>query len=331
MAIYQNLSIYGKITYIFECICFIIAVIGLLSNVLSVIVLSRKNLQKHSFAFYIRVMNLFDMFVLITSFRHWAAFVLDQDLTAVSVLFCKLSEYSVVASSSASVWHLFLVNVDRLVNIVFPQKFLFFKKKWFQVLLSFTAAAYSFCVYLPLSIYRDLVTIHSFDNLTNVTIESRTCAIVDSKDMLFYLINFVNSIIVTVFLNNILTMIIIVFVFKSRNKFGNSAKNGSAAVKDRKFAINSIALNIASISFRAPLLIAMIISTYLNLDGEIVGMIFTICVAIHTLDSSSALVINYLVNSIFYSEFWKLVGQKRLQSSSKVLVLTNYTKESNKF
>ena len=333
MAAYENLSIYGKINYIFQWICFIIAIIGVLSNILSVIVLSRRNLLKHSFAFYIRMMNMFDMFVLITSFRHWAAFVLGQDLTVVSVFFCKLSEYAVVASSSSSAWHLFLVNVDRLVTIVFPQRFLIFKKKRFQALLSFTAAAYSFCIYLPLSIYRDLVTIESFDSKTNVTSRSTTCAIIENKDLLFYLINFVNTITVAVFLNNILTATIIVFIFKSRNKFGNSAKNGSAAVKDRKFAINSVALNLASITFRVPLLTAMIVTTYLNLDGEMVGMIFTVCVAIHTIDSSGAFVINYLVNSIFYTEFWKLVGKKRIESGSKVQAskVSNFTKESNKF
>ena len=330
MAAYENLSMYGKITYIFQWICFLIAVIGLLSNILSVIVLSRKNLQKHSFAFYIRMMNIFDMFVLITSFRHWAAFVLDQDLTVVSVFFCKISEYAVVASSSASSWHLFLINMDRLVTIVFPQRFLIFKDKRFQALLSFSAAAGNFLLYLPLSIYRDIQSSSSFDNQSNTTSLSKTCVVTDGKDLLVYMLNLVNTITVSFFLNNILTLVIIVFVFQSRKRFVTGFQNSSLAAKDRKFAINSIALNVASFFCKMPLLVVLVISAYLQMDGELVGMFFAIGVAIFTIDSSSAFFINYFVNTIFHKEFLRLFSFKKFGLNSKVLNSASFFESSVK-
>ena len=73
------------IACIFQHISISIAVIGVFGNLISFIVLTRKKFKNHSFAFYIRAINAFDTFVLLTSFRHWAACVLEAVLALVSV------------------------------------------------------------------------------------------------------------------------------------------------------------------------------------------------------------------------------------------------------
>ena len=134
MVEYTNLTIYGKVTFIFQYICIAIASIGTLGNIFSFIVLTKKQLSTHSFAFYLRVMNIFDTIVLLTSFRHWAAFVLDADLTLVHDAFCRLGEYSIYVAASISVWNLFLITTDRLFTIVYPNKFPIFKKRFIKAL-----------------------------------------------------------------------------------------------------------------------------------------------------------------------------------------------------
>ena len=183
---------------------------------------------------------------------------------------------------------------------------------------------------MPLSLYSDLVTYNTYNNQTNQLIVTKACVVTNDKDLLMYMINLVNSVTVNIFLNNILTISIILFVLKSRKKFAKSTKNSSVAVKDRKFAINSIALNLASISCRSPFIIAMVVSTYLHVDGEIVGMFFAIGVAIYTIECSSAFFINYFVNSIFKSEFRGLLGNGRFILSSKAFQSISQTNLSAK-
>ena len=309
MVDYSSLSVYGKVTYIFQYICIVIAVFGIAGNLLTFIVLSQNKFKKHSFAFYLRVMNVFDNVVLLTSFRHWAAFVLDADTTLVFDVFCRLGEYSVYVAASVSVWNLFLITADRFATIVFPNKFPIFKKTHFQAFLYSITIIYSICIYIPMVVYYNLLTsASSFNNQTNATIITKSCVIVENHDLLVYWTNLVNLMVITFFLNNILTLIIIVSIFRSRKKFVASGKNSSVAVKDRKFAINSIALNVTCFLCKTPMLISLIISSYLTLDGEQIGMLFTIGVCIYTVDNSSAFFVNFFVNSIFYQEVLNFFG-----------------------
>ena len=314
MVDYSALSVYGKITYVFRYICVLIAVVGFIGNALSFTVLMRKKFKTHSFAYYLRIINIADTFVLFTSFRHFAAYVLDADLTLVADIFCRLGEYTVHVASSISVWHLFLITIDRFVNILYQQRFPIFKKRRFQAILSAIAVVYSFCFYIPLSLYYNLVTIESTDSSTNQTTVKQACVIVGHHDLLVYWTDLANLMTATFVLNNILTILIIINIYKSRQKFATSGKMSTIAVKDRKFAINSIALNVACFLCKTPVLVSLLLSAYLTLEPDQVDMLFTIGVSIYTIENSNTFFVNFFVNSLFYNEFMKVFSLKSLKN-----------------
>ena len=129
---FGRLPYYPKITYIFQNVSIVITFVGLISNTLSIVVLSRKRLRSNSFAFYIRIMNICDMIVLFTKFRNWSAFMLDADLLLTADFFCKISDFTTYFAGRASTWHLTLITFDRFATIVVPQKFQILKNVIFK-------------------------------------------------------------------------------------------------------------------------------------------------------------------------------------------------------
>ena len=71
----------------------ILSLAGLVGSILSFFIYNSKRLRTASYSFYYRIMSVSDIFLLIHSFRHWAKLVLNYDLSAISPLMCKLSEY----------------------------------------------------------------------------------------------------------------------------------------------------------------------------------------------------------------------------------------------
>ena len=103
---FVGLSIFSQVTYIFQQLAILIAFIGLVGNIFSFLILSRKSMKKHSFAFYVRLMNAVDLIPVLTQFRHWLAFTVDFNLATVSDLLCKLADvYTLLQTHHFSCCH----------------------------------------------------------------------------------------------------------------------------------------------------------------------------------------------------------------------------------
>ena len=310
---YSSLSAYEKVTYVFLYICILMAILGISGNVCSFVILMRKKFKGHSFAFYLRINNITDTFVMLTSFRHFSAFVLQADLTVVADLICRLGEYSVHVASLISTCNLLLITIDLFVNTVHPQRFPIFKKRYFQIILVTLVTVYSVCFYVPLSAYFSLKTWNGTDKLTNETFLDKACLLTSGYSLLVDWSDLVNMIIISFILNNIFTILFIVSVHKSRMKFVTSGKMTAIALKDRKFAVNSIALNISRFFCKIKVSIVFITSAYLTLEPQITYMLFVIGISIYTLENSNTFFINCLFNSLFYQEFKKVFSLRFLK------------------
>lgn len=328
MVKFETLNEYEKLTFIFQYLSIVVACVGTVANVFTFIVLSRRRFENYSFAFYSKVRVFMDIGVLLHSFRHFAAFVLDSNIDLTSELVCKLAEYVAYIFGSMSVWLLTLMSFDRLVTIVYPNKFIIMKKKNTQLGLVVAMLLYSVCLYLTMPFYTSLSSRLAYDNRTNTSTYVLTCSIEnESQSKLIYWIDLVNLMTVTFGINNVLAGIIIVFIFRSRKKFktGKENREKRATLRDRKFAINSIALNFKCFLCKMPLLFTLLITSYVTVDHETVQMLFTVSVTIFTIDNSSALFVNLMVNSIFYDEFMTMIGFKKRTKSSHSIFSSNST------
>ena len=132
---YNSLNNYQQIIFVFQCIQSIVGVIGIIGNILVFIVFSRPNLKKHSYSFYCRVMAITDIGVLINCIKNSASYVLETNFDIIFPFFCSISQYIPNFFGGLSITKLTLIASDRMVSIVYSNRFTFIKKRWFQCLM----------------------------------------------------------------------------------------------------------------------------------------------------------------------------------------------------
>jgi hypothetical protein len=331
---FNTLSPFNKVTFVFQFLTIGVAFVGIGGNVATFVVLSRRTFTKYSFPFYLRVKMCTDIVVRLHSFRHFAAFMLGADMDLTAGFVCKLAEYSVYVAASISLWHLTLIGVVRFISIVYPQKFQVLKKRQCQLLLTLLVTLYNICIYLPMPIYYNLIvqTVEQFNyiesakatNLTNSTSFyfnltqsngshsgesslSKSCSLQDaSKANIIYLINLANLTMLTFGVNNILTELSLFFLFRSRKKFAANSQaqsHSTTAMRDRKFAINSVGLDLICFVCKTPLLVRLACSTNLNFGPEQLNMLFTIGVFVYTIENAQS-PLNQLFGQLDFS--WRV-------------------------
>jgi hypothetical protein len=165
-----------------------------------------------------------------------------------------------------------------------------------------------------------------------------SCTFDQSKSSINNWIQLINLLIVTLIVNNVFTIILIVFVLKSRNNINkqrskpiNKAeeKEKKKALRDRKFAVNSIMLNVTCFFLKMPLLITNLIYTYVSVDPDLRQMVFTICVTIFVMDNASSFFVNILFNSLFSKEFLAVIRLRNEQSRNESSQ-TNFSRRRSK-
>lgn len=114
---------------------------------------------------------------------------------------------------------------------------------------------------------------------------------------------------------------------RSRKKFLAKDRQNRRMARDRKFAINSITLNILCLASKSPFLIASLLTTYLHLEEDETEMMITIGETIFLVDNASSFFANLVVNSMFYEEFCKMLGLKENFSDA---LRSIYTQDQSK-
>ena len=96
---------------------------------------------------------------------------------------------------------------------------------------------------------------------------------------------------------------------------GNSNRNSSLSYRDRKFAICSVCLNLASMILKMPFSLTLVILSYSNKSFDEIYSIIKITGTVSNIDNGFSFFINMFVNSLFYNEFLKLFGIRKSNST----------------
>ena len=319
MLLYSDMSnYYQQLIYIFQNVQTLLALIGLISETLIISVFLRKRLRNHSYAFYSIVMAFFDILVCLHTFRHWSALMFAADLDLVSQFFCAIGEYQPYLAATCTLWLLVLISLDRLITIVYSNsnRFRILKKRSFQVFVVIILIACNLLMHIELPLNYTLLTI----NGSNLTV----CSIPYEIFNIHTWIYLTNVILIIVVVINILNFKMITYLLKTRNGL-NLKSNRMSVLKDRKFALSSVGLNIANLVCKIPLGIALLASYYLDFGSDECELLFTICVTITISYNAISFGIYMIVNSIFYDEFLIMIGLKR-----SIFTKTSTRNNSNK-
>lgn len=304
MRTFEALNIYQKLNFIFLSIQAFLGLFGITSNILAILVLKRKTINKYPYALYWRIMACSDILILLHTFRHWASFVLDFDLSRLSIFFCKINDYQPFFASCFSTWLLALISFDRLAVVVYPNRFKIFKKRWFQITLVLILMTYSLLINIQLPLFYRLEV---RNDTINSSIPTYICHLpIDVLNISSFIALF-QIILVNVLINNALLLKIAHFIYFSRGSNNSFVIPMRSFIRNRKVVFSAIWLNISSCLYKMGAVFGMFIATTYAIDSDQFQLIHTISVTISIIDNCDLFLINMFFNSMFYEEFLKMI------------------------
>ena len=290
----------------------LIGLIGVISNLLSICVFSRKQLKQHSYSFYWRTKAIFDILLLTSLFRIWIKYSLNIDLNVTSPLFCRFSDYLIYVFACTSSLIESLITIDRFFIIVWSNKHQLkkqMKKRSVQIGLILALIVYSMCTNISIP-------------LSNRLIQDPTYCLIKLEGMkIVWILALIGTIIVNLIMNPILDILIISHIISNR-----TLNRSSSTIQDRKFAISAISLNMTSLVLKLTYFSANLASLFLSLPPEKTSTIFSISLYVMLIDRIDIFFVNVLVNSVFRQEFLSLIG---CYKSSNTTIATRTVSISN--
>lgn len=211
---------------------------------------------------------------------------------------------------------LMIISLDRLISVMYPNRFGVLKKRWFQVLVLFVALVYS-CglnIVLPLNMQ------YSETQVGNQTLKS--CVVPASINLVHSWIRNTNILVIILIINNAINIKLIAFIVSSRNKVATSTQS-KISKKEKKIIISAIGLGFTALVCKLPLGTVTIISYYVKLPSDQNSMMSNVAVTLLPFEYSAMFVVNMIINSMFYAEFLAMFGFK-----SQVMTSTTGNKRS---
>lgn len=300
---YYNLNYYQQITYIFLNIQLTTAIIAVIGNTLVFIIFSRSAFKKSTYSFYFRIKAISDTLVFYRNAKNWVAFLVGTNLDLLSQWTCTFDNFISLTSTSFSVNLLCDIAFDRLLTFVYPNRFQVIKKRWFQVVL----VAISFLIAIGENIITPInVSIITLVKATNSTQAVRVCTMANNLISILSLIFAVKYFIINLIVINIINIKMVRFVIKSRLIVSQvTAHSRSTAIRDRKFAITSIGLNLFCTVLKLPTAVLTVVLYFISsgLNQDLLTAINNISSSLFILDNGFSFFINLFLNSLFYGEF----------------------------
>ena len=302
------------IVYSFPCL----ALMALITNLLLLIIFSRKTFQNTIFATYFRVYLVIDTFNLIFPINRMLELNLGIYFGLVSNILCKLRKFLPSWTNAITPWLLVIISFDRYLSIAHPSKFSFRKKFLFQILTSCFVIGFNFCMFTPLWFYYLKETIKTNETNNQTFIISYECLL--PEKFFFRFIGILQQCIIPFCFMSLFTLLTIKTVFNSRESSSNNSTITKS--KDMKFAVSSITFNIIFLLFNTPYFVFLVINNYTNLFIDRTEALYKILESIFNFflnfNSIFILISNYISNSIFKKEFKSFVcGRNKTILTSK--------------
>lgn len=305
-------DIYSLVTIL---ISDIIIILGLIGSVLSFLVFSRKAFARSSINIYCRALAIFDCFTVIYLIFNTGSDTnhLNFLLSVKNTVGCKVFYFFMVGISPISGWILVMFSIDQAITVSYTTRLAFIKQTHFQILIVLFLALFHIGVYSVIPIDLDVI---------NTTIESLNqstlyCNLNNLRSMralnILYLIE-------TNFLPFFILMLTTGYILKSLRASTQRLSQFTITVsvtisrstrmkksKQKKFAINSVVLNILFVVLTCPVAISFIFQSneiYYDIMVEhTVAIFFFLNYSLHFLT-------HFLFNSIFRRHFFHLFSLK---------------------
>ena len=231
----------------------IILCLGLIGNIFTLIIFSRKNLSKMSKL--LRILTVSDSFGLLNILQHYLKNNLFINIRTISDLSCKVFEYLVYIFLPISAWLLVYVCIERFFMIKYPLRYKHLKRKSVQLSLVLLIIIINLVFYTVIFFGIQVFKTVSYDKFNN-SVTHLICYPISLPLMnLFVTVDLLNSTILPGCLMIVNTGLLIFALYKSRSKFFHQNPNKQEKKrkkKDIQFALSCISLNIIFLVMNVP-------------------------------------------------------------------------------
>lgn len=286
--------------------------LGLIGNIFTCIVYSRKKFSNFPIRHTFVILGLVDIFYLSVNLTiDYFNYAFDWDLRDQNEPLCLVINYFGYLVAPLSPWLLVYISVERLVSIS-PSFYGLnkLKKVKFQTIYFIFLVIFNLVYYIPVLFFINMTSRGSSNETFNHS--KKYCDFIDLKDKSkFAIMDLAYSTLVPGMLMLLSTVLIINCIHKSSYRLfkDDTYRSRKRLRKDFKFAITSIFLNIVFVILNLPICIIYLDTVSFNLKS--LKYLFSLYLFYATYAVNFYLFL--LSNSSFRHEFIRLIGIKRFQ------------------
>lgn len=323
------MSTFDKLNQILYVVRLPIVIIGLIGNILSFIVFSRKAFRNNSINIYCRALAISDSFIILHTFINDIGRVfLNRNFENETSVYCKIFNFITIGLSPISGWILVVFSFDKMICVARHNSFFEYllKKRNFQLSVIVSIVFLHLLLYGVVLFKMDIQTIsklahESFENSTNSTQWVNVTVCVTNSDEFSLIINsfyLIESSLVPFVLMLFTTIVTIMVLVKSRKNLEHNQTKmiGKARrMREAKFAINAIVLNMLFILLTLP----FVLSNFIVIEDKPCEIfVFLLLLLVFHLNFCLSFFIYIFSNSIFRVEFRKLMRPFNKLASTSV-------------
>ena len=276
--------------------------LGIVGNIISFIIFSRKAFKNNSISTYFRAISVIESLTIVQLILNMEILFGNIDFTSKSDAVCKLIYYIWPLYDSAYAWILMVFSIDKMLNMS-KRPITIIKKKWFQ--WSVVAVVVFIQAILYIGVPIELTRVQYY--------KGYFCSVATLSFFREFSVMYLISASFLPFVVMMVTSIVTIrLLFLSRNSMGQTGNlERLRRARDNKYAISSLTFNFFFITFKTPFLVCYILlAFYFKVDLYF----FTIATFLFYVNMSSNFFINLATNSLFRRE---LLAICRLNKSNR--------------
>lgn len=267
-----------SIVYISYYISYFINFIGIIENLLTFIIFSRKAFEKSPIRFYGKSLALFDSFVLFNLACGIVFISSGRYYIHTSEAVCKIFFFISMGISPIPGWILVTFSIDQTIKISMTKRFKFFHKSWFKYSLILAV------VLIHCGIYSDVFMVTNINNIKIDDFTNETLSWCDIRTDVLPFVYISVSVSIPLIFIIMTTFYIVRVLIKSKNRVSiseiSSPKrlvNSSRRKHDLMYGFNSVILNILFIFFSLPIVVFYVMpisNLYISIILKSFGFVF---------------------------------------------------------
>lgn len=285
-----------------------VVIIGLIGNILTFVVFSRRKFRNNSISIYFRALAIFDSFIVLEAVINFYLIFYKYYIAQYSDTVCKLVSYSSYTFGSIPGWILIALSIEKLLSMKKVTNTM--KRPFIHYSIVIAIFLFNILLYIEIPIYLKLVPIEYY----GVQVMFCDTAFLWFGNVL-NIVYLVNGTVLPFVIMFVTSLIMIKALRDSRRQIeAIGTSGGNRKRREIKFAVTSLAFNGSFVVLKMPLLVC------LSVGLTVVDFYFLqVAVFLFYLNFSLGFFVHFIVNSVFRKELFIVFRIRKSKQQSTLI------------